>query len=160
MHHVAHGGGHGNLHGLGQHHVTHTCGVRQRQGLGGFPLAAWNSLDTTTPDLAQKRRAVQDERDARSDPRVDVHADHGRAKEDQEQLQQQRCALEDLREDHRHTLQPAHTTRAGQRHGQAEHGTADKRDQRQRECPLRRTQDKKKVGPTKGTHGAISGQGS
>ena len=46
----------------------------------------------------RKALVLSDQRDAGGEPRVDVEAEHRRAEEDQEQLQQQRRALEQLDE--------------------------------------------------------------
>ena len=50
-------------------------------------LARRHGLDAAAPDLAEEGRAVEHQRHAGRDPRVDVEADHRRAEEDQEQLQ-------------------------------------------------------------------------
>ena len=124
----------------------------QAERLGRLPLAARDGLDAAAPDLAEEGAGVEHQRHAGGDPRVDVEAEHRRAEEDQEQLQQQRRALEDLDEQRRGALQQRHVGGARERDGQPADRAADEGDQRQRQRPLRRIEDEQQFRPAEGAH--------
>ena len=99
LHQEADGRRHRDLAGLRQDHVAHAGEVAQAERGRGLPLAGGNRLDAAAPDLAEERAGVERQRDRRRRPADRCRSPStGAAEEHQEQLHQQRRALEQLDE--------------------------------------------------------------
>ena len=107
----------------------------QRQTARGLPLAARDGVDTTAPDFREEGAGVQRERQRGGKPGRGLDAEQRNAEVGQEQLHQQRRALEDLDID---TDQPvgqpvARDTQHQQR--QTDQAAADEGNERQADRP-------------------------
>ncbi|MCY1546434.1 hypothetical protein D9M68_824300 [compost metagenome] len=110
------------------------------QAFGGFPLTAWDRLDAAAPDFGQKGAGEQGQRSGCCQPGRHVDTEQGDTEEYDEQLHQQRRALEQLdiaaRQQSR-SLQRGDTRKEDQ---QAGHATANEGHQRQQQRPLQTDQ--------------------
>src|SRR5688572_29046006 len=82
--------------GLRQDHVEEALPVGEPERRAGFPLPLRDRLKAAAPDLAEESRGVDRKRQRCSGPRIDRKADQWQAEEEDEQLSEQRRALDQV----------------------------------------------------------------
>ena len=112
----------------------------QAERLGGFRLPLRHGLNAAPPDLAEIGAGMQREGDGHRNPRIDIEAEKCHAVIDDEELHEERRALEDRDIAGGRLLQDLVFRRAGQRHEKTENATADKADDRQCHGPFQTLQ--------------------
>ena len=125
--------------------------------MGRLDLPSRNGLNAAAPYLTEKSAAVEYQRHTRRNPGIDIKAQHRRAEEDQEKLQQQRRALENLDETAREPLGSAAFRRAPQCNQQAADCAAGKGDHRQADGPFGRFKDEEEFRKSESAHYRRSG---
>src|SRR6266540_1545590 len=79
---------------LRQDDVAHLLDKAEREARGSFPLAARHRFDAAAPNLGQEGAGPEREREPGRHPWADLDPEQSDAEEEQEQLHQQRRALE------------------------------------------------------------------
>ncbi len=129
-----------DLQRLRQDDVTHPRPVVEAERPRGLGLAARDRLDRAAPDFAEEGAGVQHEGNRHRDPRTDRDVEQPDAIIDDEQLQQQRRAAEDLDERAGHPLQRTHAAGPAERHGEAAEAAEREADGGERKRPQRADQ--------------------
>src|SRR5688572_4194907 len=93
--------------GLRQHHMAQLLAEVHGQALCCLPLALGNGGHAAAPDFREEGAGVQRQRQSRGHPGRGVDAEQGNAEVSQEQLHQQRRALEQLDVAGHHLLCPS-----------------------------------------------------
>ena len=75
---------------------TRRCAIGEAQRRAGLPLPLRDRLQAAAPDLAEEGRGVDRQRQRRGGPGVDRKADERQAEEEDEQLAEQRRALDQV----------------------------------------------------------------
>src|SRR5580704_3312464 len=92
LHHEAYGRWNGDPHRLRQDHVGVLLEAVEAEAVRRFPLRARHGLDAAAPDLAEKGRGVEGQRNAGGDQRDQLVAQDAEAEIRQEQHDQERRA--------------------------------------------------------------------
>lgn len=135
LHEEAHGRRDRDAHRLGKHHVRQLLVERQPERCRRFPLALRDRLQAAAPDLAKEGRRIEGQGQRRGNPGVDLDVEQRQAEEQDEQLPQQRRALDEVDVARREPVERPEPDDAEDGDDEAEQAAAGRRHESQQDRP-------------------------